>query len=160
MPGEILPDLRWTLDDRDLSRSGVGEYNEDDYPLEIIRQKVIEYVDQPVHLIPDSQGNVTIEIIGIGTYIYPVKDLVTGRDVVGALSTIMQTPWTEDELKQLYGIPSNQPISSNRELQSLLNFHRITKDQVRTHHLMGNHIFFEGLAPTQEQGHYELFAGS
>lgn len=153
----ILEGLNWSFDDPFMECAFLSE--DDEIRQNLATDHVVSYLNQPIQLIPDDQGRVTIQI---GKFIttYSVHDLSRKLDVIGAINTTMQKSLNESDLRLIFRIPTSLPLDSNKELKEIYSFFQVPLGQnIPAYYLMGNHIFFEGLhfdAP----GKYTVYTGS
>ena len=142
--------LAWNLSHPNLDESYLGT----DYELlqtnpTRVRENIEKFLDQPSPLVPDSQGNITLEIKGF-EFIYPYQELTTVRDVISAIAAIMQTDLVE----------SNEPDITYEQLGEW-SYDQYPGHPVKFYDLLGDNLYFEALSSFgRPRGHYEIGTGS
>lgn len=158
---KLFDQFHWGLNDPILETAFLSQdVNLLDINQGLIAQHITEYLNLPIHLIPDSKGQITIKV-GVFKYTYPQALLKKNLDVIAAINTIMQTSFNEQHLRAIYKIPYPLPLTSEPDLESVYRSSGIAVGQpLKGYLLMGDHLYFEGLYPTTHLGLYEVVAGS
>lgn len=152
----FLEGIAWDLTDPDLSQAWLSADTEiiDENP-ELVKAHLIEHVNQPSPLVPDEEGNITLEFMDYA-FTYPQSDLSTIRDVLGALATIFQMELDEDNLRAALEIPPNVEISYE-DMANSGNWilPRPPNTPVKIMHFLGESLYFVGLNE-KFPGHYSV----